>query len=196
MFVTQCVTESALVQMRSCLFITGAWGLLLPDEMLMRMLSTRNCSGRITRTAYLSPHQPLQTLLQLFASEWICINACVMAQSGDVRYQFVCQTLVFPLFAGCFPVAPRSCQPWGWEAPANLNKCLWAWSSQVITPQHRGIQKYKSRGGSITVCPSTNDSSFLPEASFHASCTRFKLISSISDIKKMNRSFFSVNTSA
>lgn len=35
---------------------------------------------------------------------------------------------------------PRGCQPPRWEASASLNKCLRAWSSQVITPLHRRRQ--------------------------------------------------------
>lgn len=122
--------------------------------MLMRMSSTRNSSGSIKQTAYLSPHKPPQTLLQLFASERMCINAYVMTLSRNVRYQFVCQTLLCFLCLLAGFLWPRGSQPPRWEAPAILNKCLWAWSSQVITPLHRRGQKYKSCGGSITVCPS------------------------------------------
>lgn len=38
--------------------------------------------------------------------------------------------------------ADRGCQPWGWEATEIVNKCLWALSSQVITPSHKREHAY------------------------------------------------------
>lgn len=157
--------------------------------MLMRTLSTRNCSGRITQTAYLSLHKPPQTLLQLFASEWMCINACVMALSGNVRYQFVCQTLVFPLFAGWFPHTVAShgdgkrLRSWTSASGPGVHR-----STHLSTGVHKNTNPKEDRLLSVNL---TNDSGFSPEASFHASYTRSKLILPISAIKKRKISFFS-----
>lgn len=154
----------------------------------MRMLSTRNCSGRITQTAYLSQHKPRPTLLQLFASEWMCINACVMALSGNVRYQFVCQMLVFSFVCWLVPHTVAS---------HGDGKRLRSWTSASGPGVHRsshlntGVYKHTDpKEDRLLSDHLTNDSSFSPEASFHASYTRSKLILPISARRKENIYFF------
>lgn len=150
----------------------------------MRTLSTRNCTGRITEVAYLSPSKPPQKLSQLFASDWMCINAYVMALSRSVRYQFVCQTLVFPLFAGWFPVAPR-----GHAAVASRGggKRLQSWTGASGPGVHRSTHLYKdvyknthpAEDRWLSVRP-TNISCSLPEA-------KAFFFLPISDIKNRHR---------
>lgn len=61
--------------------------------------------------------------------------------------------------------ADRGCQPWGWEATEIVNKCLWALSSQVITPSHKREHAYTHTHlfcpGSITVYQAAKCSMFL-----------------------------------
>lgn len=183
-FVLQSITVSALVQMRSCQ-MNAVWhrcfGVIITWQMLMRMLSTRNCSGRITETAYLSSPKPLRTPLQLFGSDWMCINAYVMVLAYTVCFRIVCWKLWFMIaslvysLVSCGPVRPSVVANRGdGKLLRSLTKCLWAWSSQVIIPSHRRVHTYTLPhthtqythnslfwGGSIAVCLADKFSRFL-----------------------------------
>lgn len=78
-----------------------------------------------------------------------CICNGVSVSLSLMRVFGLCASAVihdcFPCLLTCFLwccETEHSCQPWGTEASESFNKCLWAWSSQVITSSHRRAHMY------------------------------------------------------
>lgn len=95
--------------MRSCQMHT--LGAIITLQMLMSTPSTRNWSEWL-RLHIFPPSYPCRPLLQLFGSDWMCINAYVMVLVYNACFWIVCWKLWFTIaslvysLVSCCPVRP------------------------------------------------------------------------------------------
>lgn len=161
MFVLYC-----LVKMRSCqmhTFDKGTLGVIITLQMLMSTPSTRNwCEWLRLHIFPLS--YPCRPLLQLFGSDWMCINAYVMVLAYNACFWIVCWKLWFTIaslvysLVSCCPVRPSiaaNCGDRQLLSSITIACEQRSHTSQVITPSpssHTYMHKSLFWGGLIITC--------------------------------------------
>lgn len=127
--------------------------------MLMWTLSLRNYSGIETESVSLLSLKPLQTLLQLFASDWMCIHAYVMVLAQacfNVCFRIVCWKLWFVIASLVYSLVSCGAVRPSVVANAGERKLLRALTSACGPGVHRSSHLLKGKRIYVHTPPHTH----------------------------------------